>query len=87
MNFEIVPIPGQAYEGRQWGWRILKDGRPFLDCFTGGTGSCWNLADAEPSPWEESGESLHVCDLDELIAALSVLRGSEAHRANVERWE
>lgn len=83
MNFEIVPIPDQNYEGRQWGWRIMKDGEPYLDCAAGGSGDCWNIR----APEDEEGDFLHFCDLDEAIRALTTLRESEAHRRNVARWE
>jgi len=87
VSFEVVPIPGQEYEGRQIGWRILKDGEPFLDCSPGGTGPCWNVSEVPQFDGDEAGDPLHVCKLDEMIAALAALRDSDAHRANVERWE
>jgi hypothetical protein len=84
---EIVPIEGQNHEGRQWGWRILKDGEPLFDCTTGGTGDCWNVGEPpELCAGEEPGDKLHICDLDEAIGALRALRDSEAHRQNVEQW-
>jgi hypothetical protein len=88
VTYEVVPVPGENYEGRQWGYRILQDGVPFLDCHTGGTGPCWNISEPpEHYPGDDPGDPLHICELDEMIAALTALRDSGAHRENVERWE
>jgi hypothetical protein len=46
MTWNIEPVEGEAYKGRQWGY----------------------------------------CELDDMIAALTALRGSEAHRKHVARW-
>jgi hypothetical protein len=54
-----------------------------LECYPGGTGPCWNIRDAD----DEGANYLHVCDLDDLIAALHTLKNSDAHKANVKRWE
>lgn len=84
-TYEIVPIKGKGYEGRQWGWKILQDGVPMLDCFTGGTGPCWNIG--EPAESADVGDvPLHVCELDDMIDALVALRESEANKQNVARW-
>jgi hypothetical protein len=88
-EFEVVPIPGQDYEGRQWGYLITKDGMPEFEVHTGGTGPCWNIDNA-PGPMDDDAPTIvpmHMCDLDETIAALEALRDSEAHRQNVKRWE
>ena len=82
-DYSVEPIEGQSYAGRQWGWMVLKDGEPFLECSTGGTGPCWNV-DTELS--DVDSVAMHVCELDDLIAALQVLRESDAYRANVARW-
>ena len=82
-NYDVVPIDGQEYEGRQWGWRVLKDGVPVFDCSTGGTGPYWNIADiGEP----DESFPLHICDLDDAIDALVALRDSEANKQSVARW-
>lgn len=46
----------------------------YLRAVTGGTGACWNIE------VEENGEVLHICNLDEFIEALTVLRDSEANK-------
>jgi hypothetical protein len=87
-NYEIVPIEGESVEGRQYGWRILKDGVPYLDCTTGGTSACWNIDDADVGPGEEQAVTpLHICDIDEMIGALVALRDSEVNAQHVARWE
>lgn len=80
-RFTVEPIEGHAHEGRQIGWVVKHDGIPVINVHTGGTGECWNISETGPEP-----QSLHTCDLDELIAALEALRDSEAHRMHVERW-
>lgn len=86
-GWSIEPIEGESYHGRQYGYRILKDGRPMFDAYTGGTGPCWNLDDAEERQDEfDDIIPLHVCDLSEMIEALAFLRASEAHKKNEERW-
>lgn len=80
-RLSIEPNPGENYEGRQWGYTIMLDGRPYLRVTTGGTGSCWNLMDPE-----DEDDELHICELDDLIAALQFLRDSEAHKEHVKRW-
>jgi hypothetical protein len=84
-SFSVVPIDGQEYKGRQWGWLIQADGHPFLEAVAGGTGACWNLSEVTEEP-DAYPSRMHVCDLDELIAALVTLRNSEAHASLVERW-
>lgn len=84
-NYDVVPIDGQEYEGRQWGWRVLKDGVPMFDCSTGGTGPCWNVGETEPKR-DEGDVPLHICDLDDAIDALVALRDSEANKQSVARW-
>jgi hypothetical protein len=64
---------------------ILKDGSPYLGCWPGGTGPCWNIRVVENSQ-EGYDEQIHVCELDELIGALQALRASAAHQENVKRW-
>jgi hypothetical protein len=86
MGYEIVMIAGQNYEGRQWGWRILKDGSPMFDCSTGGTGACWNIGESPQYEGDDVGDPIHICELDDAIGALVALRDSDAHRLNVERW-
>jgi hypothetical protein len=83
-TYTIEPVAGCDYEGRQWGYRVLLDGHPYMECSTGGTGPCWNFTlELE----DEDAILEHVCDLDELIGALTALRDSDAHRENVERWK
>ncbi len=82
-EFEVLPIPGKNYEGRQWGYEIVKGGETLFEVTTGGTGTCWNI---DSDPGDLDATPLHVCDLDEAIAALRALRDSEAHRLHVERW-
>lgn len=82
-EFTITPVEGESYEGHQWGYEIKLAGFTFARAWTGGTGPCWNI-DLEPNDDEE--QPIHVCDLDELIAALQALRESDAYRENEERW-
>ena len=88
-TFTLTPIPDKQYEGRQYGWHILRDRQPYLDVSTGGTGACWNI-DHPKTPESMFAEvgiiGVHLCDLEEFIAALEALRDSEAHRDHVERW-
>ena len=87
MGFTVEPVEGENYEGRQWGWHVVLDGRPVLDCSTGGTGPCWNIDCLQTTSVDPSDDvPMHVCDLDELISALTALRDSEAHAENVQRW-
>lgn len=81
----IQPAESQDYEGRQWGWDIYVNGELLWNVTTGGTGPCWNIVEADVP--EDERFYLHVCDLDDLIAALTALRDSDEHRANVARWE
>lgn len=88
-RFTIEARTGENYKGRQYGYRIFMDGKPFIDCSTGGTGACWSIDDAEPDMAEPEGGTivpLHVCDLDDLIGALVTLKQSGAHEENVNRW-
>lgn len=87
MQFDIRPIEGKSYEGRQYGWCIYKDDLPYIDVSMGGTGPCWNLDDAD-GRGENPGTvcPLHICELDELIGALEHLRDSDVHKANVDQW-
>lgn len=84
-EFSIVPVKDESYEGRQWGYYIYRGEFLLWHVTTGGTGDCWNIADTSTFPEEEADE-LHVCDLGEFIEALTALRDSEAHAANVARW-
>lgn len=64
------------------GWLVTLGGEPYLHAVDGGTGPCWNIREAG----DEGADRLHVCDLDDLISALTALRDSDAHKQNVERW-
>lgn len=75
-GFEILPSGDDGIA------QILVDGRPYLDLLRGGTGPCWNIREAD----DEEGTYLHVCDLAELIQALTVLLVSPEHQANLDRW-
>jgi hypothetical protein len=91
-RFTIVPIEGDSYEGRQWGYHVLVDGLPYLRATTGGTGSCWNFSryevNASDGEWVRQDEGdWHICELDDLIGALEALKASPAHRENVQRWQ
>jgi len=86
---KVVAVEGEDHEGRQWGYEVVGErrfelrGLPILRAVTGGTGPCWNITlDAHT----DDEETLHVCDLDEFIAALTVLRDSDANREHKERW-
>lgn len=81
--FAIVPVEGESYEGRQWGYLVTASGEPYLHVTTGGTGTCWNvgLLDGEPE-----SEPLHVCDLEKFVAALTGLLCSGEHAAHCARW-
>jgi hypothetical protein len=87
-EFEIRPVADENYEGRQWGYEIVKDGEVVFTATTGGTGPCWNLGE-DPRSYADPTDagSMHICDLDEAIAALKALRDSAAHRQNVARWD
>jgi hypothetical protein len=82
-SFSIEPVEDQNYEGRQWGYRILRDGVEFLRATAGGTGACWNIGDLGGDP---DMVATHICDLDEWIAALTALRNSAANAIHRERW-
>jgi hypothetical protein len=84
-EFEIKPVEGENYEGRQWGYTIERDGRAVLHATTGGTGECWNVEAAEDAT-DNDVVPIHVCDLNDFIGALQALQGSEAHAAHVARW-
>lgn len=75
-EFAVEPVAGESYE-------IRKDGQRLFRCWMGGTGRCWNI-DFDPADEEEP--AVHVCDLDEMIAALQALRESDVYRENEERW-
>jgi len=78
MTFTVEPFEGKAHEGRQYGY-VVTDGEEWAwNASTGGTGACWNVSDRDGS--------LHICDLDAFIAALTALRNSDAHKKHVERW-
>ena len=81
-TYTVAPIEGQSYHGRQWGWRVLRNGFPFVQAVTGGSGPCWNIGEDD-----NEANLMHVCDLDDLIAALIALRNSDADRLNTERWD
>jgi hypothetical protein len=89
-GFEIVPDPDKGHGGHQSGWLILKDGIPLFECTAGDTGPCWNIDNAS-TPFDATDDRtvipMHLCDLDEAIAALTALRDSEAHRLNEQRWD
>ena len=86
-KFAIESIKGENYKGRQWGWKIMRGDLPYLRVTTGGTGDCWNIEVIDHHPVDEDDrEEIHVCELDDLIEALTMLRDSDAHKANVERW-
>jgi hypothetical protein len=79
----IVPIEGENYEGRQWGYMIQDDsGFNLWRVWTGGTGPCWNIAPAD----EMNDHPLHVCNLSQFVEAITALRDSEANAANEARW-
>lgn len=91
--YSIEPIEGQDSQGRHWGYRILKDGVPYIECVTGATGACWNIDDYDCTTHgiavnteKETIYPLHVCDLDDLIGALVYLKRSDVHKEQVERW-
>lgn len=87
MGYTVEPIEGQAYEGRQIGYVVMRDGERVFECSTGGTGACWNIRqNAEDDEPYLPTIDVHVCDLDDLIGALTALRDSEANRLHVERW-
>jgi hypothetical protein len=83
VSYSVEPAAGKRYKNRQWGYRITRDGETILHADTGGTGPCWNLL--MHGGFEED-ETMHVCDLDELIAALTALRDSDANAEHVKRW-
>ena len=83
--FEVKPVAGEDYEGRQWGFVIERDGNPVWHVTTGSTGICWNLEDNGDRA-DNTIVPLHICDLDGLIEALEALRDSQAHADNVQRW-
>lgn len=87
-RFQIAPVEGKRHKDRQWGWRVLQDGVPFLDCTWGGTGPCWNIGRAARFEGDQAEtEPMHICELDDLIAALAALRESDAYRLNEEQWQ
>lgn len=75
MSIEVKQADGHAV--------IVVDGVERYECSPGGTGPCWNIRETED---EANDFYIHVCDLDDFMAALKALRDSDAHRANVERW-
>lgn len=86
-GYKVVPVEGECtepeYGSRQYGWMVIDpSGIEVLHCVEGGTGECWNIGD----PQHPEDSLLHVCELDDLIAALQALKGSEAHRLHVEYW-
>jgi len=84
-QFRIVPVEGESHEGRQWGYEIHDEyDHVVATCSTGGTGACWNI---DFYPEEQEAESVHVCELDDLIDMLVTLRDSKAHADHVARWE
>jgi hypothetical protein len=93
MAYKVKPVEGQDYEGRQWGYQIwcLPDDSdqhsfepfPEWNVQTGGTGPCWNISQVG----DDEGAPMHVCSLEDLIAALEALRDSEADAAHRKRWE
>jgi hypothetical protein len=87
MNVEIRPVPDQNYEGRQWGYELVLESGTKFPVHTGGTGACWNIGE-DPAAYADPDEAdtIHVCELDELIAALQALRQSDVYRENYERW-
>lgn len=87
MNVEIRANPEENYEGRQWGYELVLESGTKFRVWMGGTGACWNIGEdpATLSDPDDAG-NIHVCDLDELIAALKALRESDIYRANYERW-
>ena len=70
-------------EPHENGWLISLKGEPYLYAYPGSTGPCWHIREAD----DEGADFLHVCELDDLIAALQALKASDAHRVNVERWQ
>jgi hypothetical protein len=84
-SFEIKPVEGEAYEGRQWGYMVECDGQPILHATTGGTGDCWNIEAADDAD-DNDVIPMHVCDLNGFISALEALRDSRAHAEHVARW-
>lgn len=84
-DIRIEALEGEEHEGRQWGYLITVDDEPSWHASTGGTGPCWNLTEVSSEPNFEP-DQVHICDLDELIATLTTLRDSEAHKANAARW-
>jgi hypothetical protein len=83
VSYTVEPAEGKRYKDRQWGYRVKRDGETVLHVDTGGTGACWNLL---MHGGYEADETMHVCDLDVLIGALTALRDSQANRAHCERW-
>ena len=84
-RYEVKPVEGESFQGRQWGYVIERDGEELWHVVTGATGACWNVED-RLTVVETDPEVLHVCDLDELIAALQALRSSDAHKQLVAEW-
>jgi hypothetical protein len=88
-RFEVVPDLGKRHRANRPDWLILKDGVPLFQCSTGDTGPCWNIDNAS-TPLDDGDDRtavpMHLCDLDEAIAALTALRDSDAYRLNEERW-
>jgi hypothetical protein len=95
VSYEVRPVEGQDYEGRQYGyeiWRLPDEGEDFVPyaewtATTGSTGPCWNIDDVRPDvPGEEPSVPLHVCDLEGFIDALQALRDSEADAELQRGW-
>jgi hypothetical protein len=85
-RFRVVPEDGATTDGGwQYGWIVeqARDGAwtPVLRAAMGGAG-CWDISEPDDV---DVDYPLHACELDDLIAGLQALRGSEAHRFNVER--
>jgi hypothetical protein len=79
----IEPLEGEEHDGHQFGFLIKANGRPRLHATIHGVsprGPRWSLTEVSDDPAFEPSVDVSNCDLDEMIAALTALRDSAAHR-------